>query len=251
MTSTPRISVCIPAYEMNGYGLEFLNHSLKILENQTFKNFEVVVADQSEDDGIRNLCLKKWNMELRHITTKNLKKNASTNANAAIENSRAKIVKILFQDDFLFCNDALMKISGAFDEKYVKWVLTGCAHSQNGKTLFRPLIPKYHKLIHYGKNTVSSPSVLAFVKDEAPRFDEELVWLMDVDFYKKCEIIWDYPKIIPAPLVVNRIHNAQVSKKIDSKTIRKELNIIRKTYGGDESWRDWLHYIGRLRKTYL
>lgn len=251
MIRTPRISVCIPTYEMNGHGCNFLNQSLEVLESQTFKNFEVVVSDQSEDDEIKDLCHKKWNMNLRYYSTKQLKKNASANTNAAIDASRGKIVKILFQDDFLLGPDALMKISNTFDETCAKWVLTGSAHTFDGRALFKPFIPEYHNLIHYGKNTVSSPSVLAFLKEDAPKFNEALVWLMDVDFYKKCELAWGHPAVLPEPLVVNRIHGDQVSKKIESKIIREEISIVRSIYRGGESWRDWCHYLGRLRRTYF
>ena len=251
MISTPRISVCIPTYEMNGHGCEFLNYSLKVLESQTFKDFEVVVSDQSEDDAIRDLCRKKWNMNLRYFSTRHLRKNASANTNAAIDVSTGKIVKILFQDDFLIGPDVLMKISNKFDETCAKWMLTGSAHTRDGRALFRPFTPEYHNLIHYGKNTVSSPSVLAFIKEDAPKFNEALVWLMDVDFYKKCEIAWGHPVVLPDSLVVNRIHGDQISKNIDSKLIREEINIVRKIYRSSESWREWFHYLGRLRRTYF
>ena len=38
---------------MGGRGLEFLDHSLKVLSGQNFQAFEVVVADQSKDNAIK------------------------------------------------------------------------------------------------------------------------------------------------------------------------------------------------------
>ena len=56
------ISVCIPAYEMHGEGSKFLKRSFDVLKEQTFKDFEVVVSDNSEDDAIKNLCREYENI---------------------------------------------------------------------------------------------------------------------------------------------------------------------------------------------
>jgi len=251
MSDTPYISVCIPAYAMGGRGLEFLNHSLKVLSDQDFHAFEVVIADQSEDDAIKNLCDNYSGLNVKHIPTGHLKRQASANTNAAVNNSRGEVVKVLFQDDFLNCGDALAKIANAFEDPKVSWCLTGSEHSRDGTFLIRPFVPRYHDRIHYGKNTVSSPSVLAFRRQMAPRFDENLVWLMDVDFYKQCALQWGRPLILPELLAVNRLHGEQVSAGVDSNLVRRELRYVHRKYGSDGSWSDWFHYLGRLRKTYL
>ncbi|WP_294624268.1 glycosyltransferase, partial [uncultured Roseovarius sp.] len=115
MSSNPYISVCVPAYEMGGRGCEFLDHSLKVLSDQDFQNFEVVVADQSEDNAIKNLCDDYSGLNVRHIPTGHLKRQASANTNAAIDNSCGVVIKVLFQDDFLNGRDALAKIANAFE----------------------------------------------------------------------------------------------------------------------------------------
>lgn len=251
MSSNPYISVCIPAYEMGGRGCEFLDHSLKVLADQDFQDFEVVVADQSEDNAIKDLCADYSGLNVKHIPTGHLKRQASANTNAAVNKSRGAVIKILFQDDFLNGRDALAKIADAFEAPKVGWCLTGSEHSRDGTTLIRPFVPRYHDRIHYGKNTVSSPSVLAFRREMAPRFDENLVWLMDVDFYKQYALKWGLPLTLPEPLAVNRLHEGQVSAGIDSDLVRRELRYVHRKYGPDESWSDWFHYIGRLRKTYI
>ena len=251
MSSNPYISVCVPAYEMGGRGCEFLDHSLKVLSDQDFQNFEVVVADQSEDNAIKNLCDDYSGLNVRHIPTSHLKRQASANTNAAIDNSCGAVIKVLFQDDFLNGRDALAKIANAFEDPEVSWCLTGSEHSRDGASLIRPFVPRYHDRIHYGKNTVSSPSVLAFRRQMTPRFDENLVWLMDVDFYKQCALEWGLPLTLPEPLAVNRLHDGQVSAGVSPDLVRRELRYVHRKYGQDESWSDWFHYLGRLRKTYF
>lgn len=252
MPQRPFLSVCIPAYDMGGRGAAYLHHALKTLMAQSFGDFEVVVADQSEGHAISDLCAEtSAKMQLRHLRTGHLARQASANTNAAIAAAHGAVVKILFQDDFLNGTEALARIAAGFDDPGVHWSLSGSEHSRDGQTLIRPFVPRYHNRIHFGKNTVSSPSVLAFRRDGAPRFDERLIWLMDVEFYQRCALQWGAPLILPEPLVVNRLHAGQVSAGVGRALIRKELRYVRRKFGDDMSFGDWLHYLGRMRKTFL
>jgi glycosyltransferase involved in cell wall biosynthesis len=53
----PKISICIPAYKQADK-LEKLLHSI---ENQTYRDFEVIVTDDSPNDEVRDLCLMGFN----------------------------------------------------------------------------------------------------------------------------------------------------------------------------------------------
>lgn len=251
MFEPPFMSVCIPTYEMGGYGCQFLRHSLESLSEQEFRDYEIIVTDQSEGHAIKNLCKAFSTLNVRHIPTAHLKRQASANTNAAIESSTGTVIKILFQDDFVHGTDALSRIAAAFENPETRWCVSGSRSSYDGIKLIKPFVPHYHERIHFGKNTISSPSVLAFQREHSPRFDENLVWLMDVDFYKTCAASWGAPLIIPEPLVVNRLHSGQVSASVNPELIRRELRYIRDKYQEDETWGDWLHYLGRLRRTYL
>ena len=50
------ISICIPTYEMSGRGVGYLTHSFNILSKQSFKDFDVVISDHSQNDDIKKLC---------------------------------------------------------------------------------------------------------------------------------------------------------------------------------------------------
>ena len=52
-------SIAISTYEMQGKGMDFLNFSLSMLMKQTFKDFEVIISDNSKNDSIKILC-EKW-----------------------------------------------------------------------------------------------------------------------------------------------------------------------------------------------
>ncbi len=235
---------------MGGMGVKFLGVSLDILARQDFRNFEVIVADQSDDNRIADLCSSYSDMTIRRLDTKHLKRQGSANTNAAINAAEKQIVKILFQDDFLNGSDALTQIAQAFNDPKIQWIVTGSEHTRDGHTLIRPFVPRFHDRIQFGKNTISSPSVLAVRRKNAPRFDEDLIWLMDVDYYKQCALLFGPPTVVNNPLVVNRQHTGQVSASVTSARVRQELRHVRKKYAEHMSWSDWWHYVGRLRRTF-
>jgi len=229
----PKISVCIPAYDMVGGG-EFLRYSLDRIALQDWKDLEVVVADQSDTRRVAGICAEFTDrLTIRRIDTRNLARQASANTNAAIKAAKGEIVKILFQDDFLNVPSALSEIAKAFSDPAVNWVLCGTDHTRDGKGRTRTMVPKLNPSLRFGRNTVSSPSVLAVRRAIAPKFDEALIWLMDVDYYDQCSRKLGSPAILPSPLVVNRLHQGQVSNSVTRSLIRQELrHVAIKTPGG-------------------
>jgi glycosyltransferase involved in cell wall biosynthesis len=246
----PEISVCIPSYEMNGYGAQYLDASLEKLAEQDFQNFEVIVSDQSVDDDVKTVC-EKWSdkINISHLWNRGSKRQAATNINYALNHTNGRILKILFQDDYLCDRRALSLIHERFVETGCDWLLCGSGIVEDGGNVKRPMIPSLTEKLHFGKNTVSSPSVLAIDRRCAERFDENLIWLMDVEFYKR---LWDakgLPEIVPATLVANRIHDHQVSGMIDRKLQAKELDHIWKKYASKSTVSAKLEFLKRRMKT--
>jgi hypothetical protein len=219
---------------MKGYGNIFLEKSLNILTNQTIKDFDIIISDHSKNNLIKDLCTKYKN-ELNinyYRNTENIG-SSSANINNAIKKADGKLIKILFQDDFLFHNKSLEEIVKNFDIEKDNWLLTACIQSKDGVKFFRPFYPKYNNLIHLGKNTISSPSVLTIKNENPLLFDEKLLWLMDVDYYKRCYNKFGSPKIINEINVVNGIGSHQISNSIVNIFIKiKELLYILKKYAG-------------------
>ena len=220
------ISICIPAYSMGGKGASYLSDSLEILTRQSFDDFEVVVSDQSSDTAVQDVCDQfKSQFSIRHLWNLEGKRQASANTNNAIKHAQGEVIKILFQDDYLGTDDVLKKTSQAFDTSG-KWLLCGSGVSRDGVTIERPMVPRLTQKLRFGKNTVSSPSVLAMHRSGLQLFDEELIWLMDVDLYQR---LWDRhgePLILPETQVVNRIHDGQVSVSVTPELRRKELRYM-------------------------
>ena len=239
----PAISICIPAYGMGGKGAEYLAQSLEILTRQSFRDFEVVVSDQSDDTAVADVCAAfSDRLTIRHIWNHDAPRQASANVNNALDHASGDIVKVLFQDDFLNGSRALGDIVEAMDGAG-DWLLCGSGISRNGGAVERPMVPRLTEKLQFGKNTVSSPSVLAMRRSRMQLFDENLIWLMDVDLYKR---LWDAlgdPVILPQTLVVNRIHEGQVSASVSKSLRQKELRYVRQKFAASTSLSGYFEYL--------
>lgn len=217
------LSVCIPTYEMKGLGTKFLAESFDILAKQTFKDFDVVISDHSQNDDIENLCNKYADrLEIKYHKNEKGRGNSSANLNNAIRHAEGKLIKILFQDDFLFDEKSLEKTVANFDLEKDFWLASACEHSKDGKTFIRPFYPKYNHKIHLGKNTISSPSVITIKNDSPLLFDENLIWLMDCDYYRRCYESFGEPKILNEITVVNRMGDHQVTQTLATGKLREK-----------------------------
>ncbi|MBI3572803.1 MAG: glycosyltransferase [Candidatus Kerfeldbacteria bacterium] len=229
------ISVCIPTYEMNGRGRDFLQHSFDILIGQTCKDFEVVISDHSRNDEIRKLCTEYSDrLDIRYFHNSQNIGSSSANLNHAIRHACGELIKVLFQDDFLYSQQSLQIISDSFDLQKDNWLVTASQHTKDGVTFERPYFPKVTKNPHLGNNLIGSPSVLTIKNDFPLLFDERLIWFMDGEYYKRCLIRFGQPKIVRSITVVNRQGAHQVTHTAATEAIRqKELDYVTKKYPAD------------------
>lgn len=223
------ISICIPTYEMHGFGAEFLDQSFSKILNQTYTKYEIIISDQSTDQTIFDCCSKyKDLIDITYLKNDSNRGNSSANINNAIINAKGDYIKILFQDDFFYHDNSLQDIINSFESDPTKsWLVTACEHSFDGVTFHKPYYPTYNHQIHLDKNTISSPSVLSFKKESILLFDENLKWLMDVDLYKRLYDIYGEPLIVNEINVVNRIWDKQYNNIIPNSVKKTELEYVK------------------------
>lgn len=221
MNKLPLLSVAIPTYEAKGFGVIYLEKNFRILQDQTFKDFEIIISDNSKTDAILDLT-KMYADKLDIKYFKNDRIGMSKNTNFAIQKSNGKYIKILYQDDFLYSRHSLSDIAKETSNDF-DWLVTACEHSNDGETFYRSFYPKYHHDIHLGNNTISSPSVLTIKnREDKLFFDENITWLMDVDYYKMCYKKYGNPCILNTINVVNRTAASQTSSSISQEQIQAE-----------------------------
>ena len=224
-----KISICVPTWEKHGYGRQYLNELLKSIEKQTYTNYNVIVSDHSLDDSIKSLLDTYKDLDITYIKNNNDLGNGPANTNNAIKHSDGDIIKVMFQDDLLFNDKTLEIINNVFLNLDVNWVVNGCNHTTNGVDFVRPMVPSWNNNILYGKNTISSPSVLSFRNKNVEFFDEKLVMLMDCEFYYRLFTKYGHPHIIKDILITNRIHEHQISSMYTG-DINDEIKYVKQKY---------------------
>lgn len=225
------ISICIPTYEMKGKGVEYLEYSFNILYSQTYTDFEIIISDHSLSNEIKDLC-EQWSqiLNIKYFRNEHKRGISSANINNAISHAKGDYIKVLFQDDFLYDENSLQTQIDCLINKNGKWLVAACCH-YNGIELYNPFYPKYHDEIQYGRNTISSPSVLMFTNENIILFDEKLIWLMDVDYYKRLYDKYGLPVICNDICIVNREHTNQISNTLATDEIKEtELQYIINKY---------------------
>jgi glycosyltransferase involved in cell wall biosynthesis len=223
-----KISICIPTWEQYGRGVEFLKNNFEQIIKQTYKNFNVIISDHSKDGNIKSLCDNySSQIEIKYFKNENHLGNGPANTNNTIINADGDIIKIIFQDDFLYQDNALDLIIKEFEDKDCNWLVSGCNHTHDdGKNFSNFMVPYWNDKIATGTNTISSPSVLSFRNDNPCLFDEELTMLMDCEMYYQLYIRYGLPKIITDCLITNRMHQHQISS-LYNKDMWSEIDHVR------------------------
>lgn len=225
--NSKKISICIPTWEQHGKGASFLEQLFVSIESQTYKNYNVVVSDQSLNDEIKNLC-ETFSNKFDIIYVKNKKDlgNGPANTNNCIKNADGEIIKIMFQDDFFYDDESLEKINTQFEQN-IEWLICGSNHTRDdGHSFYWDLYPKWNDNILNGVNTLGSPSSLAFRKQifDDTKFDPNLVMMMDCDFYYNVKEKYGYPFYYNDVLVTNRVHSNQISSRYVKDDYQVKIN---------------------------
>ena len=231
-----KISIAIPTWESYNNGEQFLDDLFRTIEIQTFKDFEVVISDHSKDDYLLSK-IKEFEdkFEIKYHKNENNRGNGPANMNNAISKCSGEIVKIMFQDDFFYDDEALEKIYYALSDSDRMWLLNGTNHTKDdGNSFYWDLYPKFNDNLLKGVNTISSPSVVSFKRQSEVVFDETLVYFMDIDYYYGMREKYGDPVFYNDILVTNRFpHENSISSNIKNKEemILTESEYCIKKYG--------------------
>lgn len=187
--SEPLISICIPAYKKPDYVVRLLKSVLL----QSYKRVELVISDDSPDDSVK-IAIEPYITELSIVYIQNRPaKKSPANWNNAIAHAKGEFFVLLHQDDWLHDTDALKKYIQAF-EANPKAGFVFCkniAVTEEGKEIVLQHIPSLlHRLtktpLHLVLAQVIGPpsnTMLRIEVRDKVSYDEDLIWLVDVDYY--------------------------------------------------------------------
>jgi len=206
------ISVCIPTYEFKGKGVFYLSQIFDSLRTQTFQDFDIVISDHSVDDEIFNFA-KDASEEFEITYTKNPNGRGlqAPNTNCAFDNAEGRIIKLIYQDDVFVNDQALEIIHKGFEENDGKWMMHGFAHTVDGKSTNRPMVPRWTDMMLEGRNLLGSPTCFACLNEAKIHMDESIKLLIDTDLYHRMRYAHGMPIILEDILVANREHPDRMS----------------------------------------
>ena len=215
-----KVSIAITIHEYGGKGSEILELSFTKILNQTFKDFEVVVSDDSNDDTIKLIC-DKWKslFDIKYFKNELQRRSGADNRNNSIQKCSGDIIKILDGDDLLFDNNSLELIVKEFDDN-TKWLFSSYVHSTDRINFYNYHIPIVNENIAIC-NTLGTPSGMTISnKIRIPLFDKKLRWCFDCEFYYRMIKIYGLPKILDKPTMINFIWDKSGT------TIRTQENVL-------------------------
>jgi glycosyltransferase involved in cell wall biosynthesis len=224
------ISICIPTYEYKGFGTKYLKHIFDQLVEQTFKDFDIVVADHSVDNSIRSLCADyREILDIKYFRNTENRGSGSANTDFVLRKATGKYLKILCGDDYFFNETSLEITMNALDNN-VYWLATAYVHSDDRINYHKYHLPKWNENIHLC-NTLGTPSCITVRNTFAlPEIDKNLTYYYDCDFYGKLALLHGQPKIIDSPTIVNYLHSGSITSITTQQIIDREFEYIRNKY---------------------
>lgn len=196
----PKISICIP-YHQTPKTAFFLSRLLKSIDQQTFKDYEIVLTDEGA---------------MAH------------NNNAAILKSKGGIVQMMGMDDYFAYADSLEKIIKGFDNGHA-WQISACFHDDNG-SVGNPHEPYWTNDIYTGNNRLGGISTLSFLNEKRLLFEEPLSWLIDVDLYYRLFLKYGKPFLNMNKNVVIDVGTHRVTHTLPTQDKENEVQYLIKKY---------------------
>mgnify|MGYP001332565159 CR=1 FL=1 len=213
----PKISVLLPTYNY----ARFLPSAIESILAQTFRDFELIIADDASPDHTAEILAHYAARDARirpHIHRTNL--GMVPNWNWCLQQARGDYIKFLFADDLLAAPDALAQQAALLDAHPRATLaasprllidshnnLTGCWDDlAPGLHAGTPLIAR---CLRTRRNLIGEPSAVMFRRRDANRgFDSSLRQIVDLEMWFHLLLRGDLV-YTQTPLIAFRRHAAQ------------------------------------------
>ena len=221
------ISVIIPVYK----NIPLLKLSLKSLQQQTYKKFEVIVVNDGSNEikKIKRIIKIYRNSLNVKLINKKLNRGVSCALNIGIKNSRGKYISWLSSDDYFHSKKLEYQIKSIKNKNIC---ITGFYCVDNKDRIFKTV--KYTKLFFPLKDHILIRDNINFctillkkkLLMQVGLFDESLKHVQDYDMMFKL-FQKNKPVILNKCLFYSRHHSGQSSVKYQNKAIleKEELYI--------------------------
>lgn len=213
----PYISICIPAYKQAG----MVRRLLDSIVSQSFKNFEVIITDDSADNAIALLSAEYSNLLPLTYFHNTIPLGTPENWNQAIRLAKGKWIKLMHQDDWFVDNNVLKKFY-EYSVSYpdIRFFFSAFAnHDLEKKNIdevrcnwFQLLLLRLSPLHLFKKVYVGNPSCTMIRRDVELMYDRRLKFVVDFEYYIRCFQSGTRWKYIDDCLIHVGFHPNQVTK---------------------------------------
>jgi glycosyltransferase involved in cell wall biosynthesis len=205
--NAPQISICIPAYNQTKY----LDILIRSIQDQSFRDFEIIVSDDSKTDDVSNY-LRKYNFgnQLKYFRNQP-SLGSPENWNAAIAKATGKYIKIMHHDDAFTNPSALEEMFHFMESNNYDYIFCDTkvenlkdpdkSRIHRIKNLSKTIRKPY--LIFFG-NPIGSPSTSMIKREKFPslQYDKNYIWLVDMEYYARLFKASSRGNNIPKPLIL-------------------------------------------------
>ncbi|MEO9021278.1 MAG: glycosyltransferase [Ginsengibacter sp.] len=186
-----KISICIPTYKRINY-LERLMESIVI---QSFKDFEVVITDDSSDSTVQDF-IEKYKQNFSIIYQKNITPlGTPENWNEAIRKAKGTWIKLMHDDDWFADENSLRKFYEATLKKpdclfFFSAYNNVEENSESMKSVYVSLLGQLLLWIGplnlFKKQYIGNPSCTLIKRDLGVWYDKDFKWVVDFEYYIRC-----------------------------------------------------------------
>jgi glycosyltransferase involved in cell wall biosynthesis len=241
----PLISILIPAYERPDY----LKRSLDQIECQQFRDFEVIITDDSASDAVEQfLSTHAYSFSLQY--RRNVPAcGTPRNWTSGMDLASGEWIKILHDDDWLAGPSSLLHFAAAIRPEF-DLIFSGyeAVYEDTGKRVdrtirlrtFDRIAADPHRL--FAGNLIGPPSVLMYRRTLAETFDPALKWIVDWEGYirmlKKHSATY-----VSRPLICMSYNSTQVTKHcLGNPLVEIPEALIYYQKHGDQTHASWITY---------
>lgn len=181
------VSICIPTYKQT----EYLKKCLESILAQDFKDYELIISDDTPDDSIEQF-LKTILKDHSYSYTRNIPAlGMPENWNSAIKKAEGRYIKIMHHDDFFTQPDSLRLMVEEIERLQASFLFcqTDVWYSKTNIHRIHKISDKQLSLLKtkpeflFFKNMIGAPSATLCINNKAFSYDINFKWLVDIDFY--------------------------------------------------------------------
>lgn len=201
----PLISLCLPTYKRP----ELLKQLLDSIQIQTFKDYEILISDNTPDDSVEKLVNTYKDVLPVSYERNEPSVSAGENCVRVMRRANAEWIKVMHDDDWFASPDALRQFADAAarSEKDLIFSASTQVWLDSGKKEDDYFTPEKKQRLDaspfclFYSNAIGQPSVAMHRKDLSVEYDSGFHWVLDIDFYMRYLIAHPGYHYIPEKLV--------------------------------------------------